>query len=89
VTVTNPNSEPVNRGQRVLATMVAGLVVLSLLCFAASMIGYFTGALAGGASGIWVLLIMIPWFGLPLALLLTIALLIVTSIRRSRENRRG
>lgn len=67
--------------------MVAAMVLLSLACFAISMIGYFAGALEGGVTGIWVMLVMIPWFSLPLALLLTIALLVVTGIRRSRENR--
>ncbi|WP_141879354.1 hypothetical protein [Homoserinimonas aerilata] len=86
--MSNSEPEPANRLQRVLAFMVAALVILALLCFAGAMVGYFMGALENGVSGFWITLVMIPWFALPAALLLTVALLIVTGIRRSRENRR-
>lgn len=67
--------------------MVAGLVIVALVCFAVSLIGYATGAIAGEVNTFWATVIMLPGFALPAALALTIALLIVTAIRRSRANR--
>jgi uncharacterized membrane-anchored protein len=67
--------------------MVAGLVIVALVCFAASLVGYATGAIAGEVNAFWATVIMLPGFALPAALLLTIALLIVTAVRRSRTNR--
>lgn len=67
--------------------MIATLVIVALLCFAAAMIGYATGAIANSFNGLWGAVIMIPYFALPVALLLTVALLAITGVRRSRENR--
>lgn len=67
--------------------MIATLVIVALLCFAAALIGYATGAIANSFNGLWATVIMLPYFALPAALLLTAALMIVTGIRRSRENR--
>lgn len=85
--VSNSTPEPANRTQRVLAFMVAGLVIVALLCFAASLVGYATGAISGEVGGLWATVIMLPGFALPAALVLTLILLIVTAVRRSRANR--
>lgn len=80
-----------NRAERVLATMFAAVVGLSILAFFAVMIGTMAGAADddGFSEGVWPLVIMLPWFGLPIAFLLLIALLIVNGIRRARASRAG
>ncbi|MDQ0893047.1 multidrug ABC transporter ATPase [Agromyces ramosus] len=80
-----------NRAERVLAAMFAALVGLSILAFFALMIGTAIGAAAdnGFSEGMWPFVIMLPWFALPAAFLLLIALLIVNGIRRARASRAG
>lgn len=78
-----------HRAERVLAFMFAAVVGLSILAFLAVIIGTAAGAGAdnGFSQGVWPYIIMLPWFGLPIAFLLLIALLIVNWVRRSRESR--
>jgi hypothetical protein len=80
-----------NRAERVLAYMFAAVVGLSILAFFAVMIGTMAGAAAddGFSQGIWPFVLMLPWFGLPIAFLLLITLLIVNGIRRARTSRAG
>ena len=80
-----------HRAERILAYMFVAIVGLSILAFIAVMIGTAAGAGAddGFSQGIWPLVIMLPWFGLPLAFLLLIALLIVNGVRRARAGRAG
>lgn len=79
------------RAERVLAYMFVGIVGISILAFLAVMFGTLAGAGEndGFSSGIWPFVIMLPWFGLPLAFLLLIALLIVNGIRRRRQSTAG
>ena len=78
-----------HRAERVLAFMVAAVVGLSIVAFIAVIIG--TAAGAGDDSGFseppWPLIIMLPWFGLPIGFALLIVLLILNWVRRSRESR--
>lgn len=67
--------------------MIAGLVIASLVCFAVSMVGYATGAVAGEVGTFWVVMVMLPYIALPVALVLTLTLLIMSARRRSRANR--
>ena len=80
-----------HRAERILAYMFVAIVGLSILAFIAVMIGTAAGAGAndGFSQGIWPLVIMLPWFGLPVAFLLLIALLIVNGVRRARAGRAG
>lgn len=80
-----------NRAERVLAYMFAAVVGLSILAFFAVMIGTMAGAAAddGFSRGVWPIVLMLPWFGLPIAFLLLITLLIVNGIRRARTTRAG
>ena len=83
------DAEPsgITRVERILAYMVAGVVAVSILCFFAVLIGGLMGQAAAQAAGTgpWVLVIMFPYFGLPLGMVLVIALVIVSSIRRKRD----
>jgi ABC-type dipeptide/oligopeptide/nickel transport system permease component len=89
VSESGPVSE--HRAERVLAYMFIGVVGLSILAFIAVMVGTLAGVGAndGFSAGIWPIVIMLPWFGLPLAFLLLIALLIVNGMRRARSTRAG
>ncbi|WP_139417840.1 multidrug ABC transporter ATPase [Agromyces laixinhei] len=79
-----------NRAERVLAYMFAAIVALCIICFFAVMIGTFSGVSREEmGAGIWPVVLMLPWFGLPVAFLLLIALLIVNGVRRGRAARAG
>jgi hypothetical protein len=80
-----------HRAERILAYMFVAIVGLSILAFIAVMIGTAVGAGAndGFSQGIWPLVLTLPLFGLPIAFLLLIALLIVNGVRRARAGRAG
>ena len=80
-----------HRAERILAYMFIGVVGLSILAFLAVMIATFAGAGAddGFSRGIWPFILTLPLFGLPLAFLLLIALLIINGVRRARASRAG
>ena len=86
---TGPITE--HRAERILAYMFVGIIGISILAFLAVMFGTLAGAAAddGFSNGIWPFVIMLPWFGLPLAFLLLIALLIVNAVRRRRQSTPG
>lgn len=72
-----------NRLESVLAFMAAGVVGFSLLTMLAALLI----RLAGGQP--WAFLAQLPLIGLPFGFVLIITLLVVSMIRRSRENPRG
>jgi uncharacterized Tic20 family protein len=74
---------PVRRGERVLLFMIASALGLSVICIVALIIGRATGVIV--ANGIWQVVIVLPLIGFPIGLLLMIAYLVTTIIRRSRE----
>ena len=80
-----------HRAERILAYMFIGVVGLSILAFLAVMIATFAGVGAddGFSQGIWPFVLTLPLFGLPLAFLLLIALLIINGVRRARASRAG
>ncbi|GAB3124851.1 multidrug ABC transporter ATPase [Glaciibacter psychrotolerans] len=87
---TQPQSNP-QRIDRVLAYLVAGLVGLSVIAFfaviAATAVG--AGANDGFSHGIWPFVISFPLFGLPLGFVMIIALLVMSTVRRSRATKQG
>jgi FtsH-binding integral membrane protein len=81
---------PIRRLDRILAFMSIGLVVLSIVCFFAVMIGTATGmAQEDFAGGVWPVVALLPMIALPLAFLVIVALLIMNMVRRARANRGG
>lgn len=77
-----------NRAERVLAYMVAATVGLSILAFLAVIIGTAAGVQREEfGEGIWPVVVMLPWIGLPLGILLLVALLITSSVRRMRASK--
>ncbi|WP_142206581.1 multidrug ABC transporter ATPase [Subtercola boreus] len=86
--MTKTDTQPISRVQRILAYMVASAIGLSILAFLAVIIGTAAGMKGDSFSqGVWPTILVLPLFGLPLAIALFIALLAVNLVRRSREAR--
>lgn len=69
--------------------MLLALVVFSVGTFLAIIIGTWQGMGSSDfAGGIWPVVVMVPYIGLPLAFVLLITLMVTSAIRRSRENKR-
>ncbi|TFD69433.1 hypothetical protein [Cryobacterium ruanii] len=88
--MTNQTPQPVSRLERVLAYMVASVVGLSILAFAAVIIATAMGVGEndGFSRGIWPPIFILPLYGLPAGFLLIISLMVSVGVRRSREARR-
>lgn len=80
-----------NRIERILAIAVVVLIVASLGCFIAMIVGTSLGIgdNDGFSHGIWPTVILVPYYGLPLAFILIVALLVSNGVRRSRAAKRG
>ena len=78
-----------NRVERVLAFMVAAIIVLSLASLIAALIAA-TGSGFGRddfAQGIWPAVTIMPLVGLPTGFVLIIVLLVVSAVRRGRASK--
>lgn len=71
-----------SRSERVLATMVATIVGLSILCFFAIILAGPLGYALEGAFGYFI--IAIPLVGLPIGFILMIILISISAARRRR-----
>jgi hypothetical protein len=82
------NDTPVlaHRGERILAFMVASAIGLSIISFIAIIVGTAVGVRNFG-EGIWPLVFVLPLVGLPIGLVLMIALIVISALRRGRETR--
>lgn len=75
-----------NRGERILALMIASAVGLSILSFLSIIIGTAVGVRNFG-QGVWPVLIFLPQIGLPFGLILMVILIVKSGLRRGREAR--
>ena len=73
---------PLNRIERVLAFMVAGIGGLSLLAIIAILIAAFSHA--DTSEGPWLTVAVFPTIGLPITLILIIVFAVVSVVRRRR-----
>lgn len=80
---------PTSRLQRTLLFTLLALVALSAACWAALIIGYALGVGrgAGFSKGLWPLVFVFPLPALSVALLLVVALFVVTLRQRSSAAR--
>ena len=78
---------PIRRIDRILAFMSLGLLLLSILCFFAIMIG--SSASADMSSGIWPMVGVIVYIAPIIAFALLLTVLIMSFVRRARANRGG
>ncbi|WP_241702556.1 hypothetical protein [Leifsonia shinshuensis] len=83
--MTQQTPPPVSRAQRTLAFIAAALVVVSLVCFAAMLIGGAAGAMPqqGSGVGLWPAVIVFPLVAFPVAFVLIIVVIIL-SVRQRR-----
>jgi hypothetical protein len=80
-----PAPAPLSRIQRALGFMVASVLGFGILAIIALLIGEAVTPISiSNSSGIWAVVAFIPNIALPLGLLLMIALLIITFVKRSR-----
>ena len=87
-TPTAGNELRVRRIDRILAFMSLGMVVLSIVCFAAIIIGSATGMQHEDfGTGLWPTIGIIVYIAPVLAFLLLMAVIIMTFVRRSRANK--
>ena len=75
-----------SRLDRVLASMIVGILALVVLSFILYMVGSMGGWLTGA---LLIVVAYIPFFGLPIALIFMIVLVIRVGRRRMRESREG
>ncbi|SDP00284.1 hypothetical protein SAMN04487848_2937 [Microbacterium sp. ru370.1] len=76
---------PVRRIDRILAFMSLGLLVLSIVCFFAIIVGSSSGADMG--SGLWPTIGVIVYIAPPIAFACLLAVLIMSFVRRARANK--
>lgn len=76
---------PIRRIDRILAFMSLGLLLLSIICFFAIMIGSASGADFG--SGLWPSIGVLVYIAPIVAFALLLTVLIMSFVRRSRANR--
>jgi len=87
--VTTQPPPPASRLEKILASMVVGIVGLSIIAFFAVIFGTFAGmARDDFASGLWPVVSMTPLIGLPIGFVLILVLLVV-STRRRRQGGSG
>ncbi|MFC4139805.1 MULTISPECIES: multidrug ABC transporter ATPase [unclassified Microbacterium] len=81
---------PVRTVDKVLAYTALGLAGASVLCFFAIIIGTATGMEQEAfAQGIWPFVAGLPLYGLPIAFVMIIALLIMSMVRKGRAAKRS
>ena len=78
------------RIDRVLAFMSLGIALLSIVCFVALIAGRAAGmtSTADYQTGIWPAVAVLPLYGLPLAFVLILVLLVMSFVRRGKAGRR-
>lgn len=85
-----PPEARIGRLERILAYTALGLAAASIVSFFAIIIGTATGmSQESFGSGIWPLVGALPLFGLPLAFLMIITLLIISFVRKGRTGERS
>ncbi|MEY9851457.1 putative RDD family membrane protein YckC [Leifsonia sp. EB41] len=84
--MTQQTPPPASRLQRVLSYIAAALVIVSLLCIAAILIGSALGGMPqqGAGQGLWPAVIVFPLIAFPIAFVLVIIIIVSSSRQRSR-----
>jgi hypothetical protein len=84
--VSTPTTPQPTRFERIVAFMLIGVFAVSIVCLLVVLIATWAGNRDFGGS-IWPVVAMTPYFGLPIAFLLLLSLLIVATVRRARAAR--
>ncbi|OAN38881.1 multidrug ABC transporter ATPase [Microbacterium sp. H83] len=81
---------PVRRVDSILAFGALGIAAASVLCFLAIIIGTAVGMRQEDfGGGVWPVVAAVPYWGLPVAFVMIIVLLVMTFIRKSRAASRS
>jgi hypothetical protein len=81
---------PVRRLDRILAFSALGIAAASVVCFFAIIIGTAVGMdQSSFGEGAWPLIAAIPFWGLPVAFVMIITLLVMSFIRKGRAASRS
>lgn len=81
---------PIRRLDRILAFTALGIAAASVICFFAIIIGTATGMdRTAFAEGVWPIVAAIPYWGLPLAFVMIITLLVMSFVRKGRAASRS
>lgn len=84
----SPGDLPVRRIDRILAFMSLGLLVLSIACFVAIIVGTWSGMKqADYGTALWPIVSAIVYIAPIVAFLLLVTVLIMTFIRKARVGR--
>ncbi|RWZ49823.1 multidrug ABC transporter ATPase [Labedella phragmitis] len=81
--MTTPTTLRPTRFERILMFMLVGVSIMSIVCLVVVLVATWAGATDFRGS-VWPVVAMTPYFGLPLAFLLLLTLLIVATVRRAR-----
>ncbi len=82
--MSTPAPPGTTRLERILAFMLVGISVVSVVCLLVVLIATWAGATDFGGT-VWPVVAMTPYFGLPLAFLLLLTLLVLATVRRARS----
>lgn len=83
----NDTPVPLNRIERILRNMIASSAGLSILAIIATIVASFARVDVRG--GIWPVVVVLPFIGLTIALVLIVVFLVVSIVRRRRLARDG
>lgn len=84
--MTQQTPPPVSRAQRTLSYIAAALVVVSLVCIAAVLIGSAVGGMPeqGSGEGLWPAVFLFPLIAFPIAFVLIVVVIVIAGRQRSR-----
>lgn len=86
--MTDESRVPLNRTERILAAMIAGIGGLSILALVSVLVARAIGE-SEFTGGIWPAVVVTPTVGLPITFALVLAFLVVSAVRRRRLERDG
>ena len=78
----NDTPVPLNRIERILRNMIASSAGLSIVSIVATIVARTAGV--DTREGVWLIIAVLPFVGLTIALLLIIAFVVVSVVRRRR-----
>ena len=78
----NDTAVPLNRIERILRNMIASSAGLSIVAIIATIIARTAGV--DTREGVWLTIAVLPFIGLTIALVLIIAFIVVSVVRRRR-----
>jgi hypothetical protein len=87
-TVAKDNADIVERSERIMAYAIVVAIAVSVAAFVAIIVGTWSGMNAADfGDGLWPVVAWAPYIGLPVGIILILALVISSARRRSRSAR--